>query len=266
MIVNVVQRWNHRQDRYRPAGETIDVFKYEVSSIPDDTTAKKFVVTHHYSGSFPAARVRVGLYCQNELVGVAVFSQPANDLALRPLPGSAKENVELGRFVLLDSVPANGETFFLARAFEILRREGFAGVVSFSDPMPRTSGEGRAVFGGHVGTIYQAFNGVYLGRSRPGSLRLLPDGRVMHNRSLAKIRKMDRGWRYAVEQLVDAGAPPILPDEEPRLWVTRVTSSFARTVKHPGNHKYVWGLNRASRKSLPSTLPYPKLGRTACAA
>ena len=30
--------------------------------------------------------------------------------------------VELGRFVLLDSVAGNGETWFLARSFDILRK------------------------------------------------------------------------------------------------------------------------------------------------
>ncbi len=35
---------------------------------------------------------------------------------------------ELGRFVLLDSVPANGESFFLGQCFTLLRREGLAGV------------------------------------------------------------------------------------------------------------------------------------------
>ena len=39
--------------------------------------------------------------------------------------------VELGRFVLLDSVAGNGETWFLARSFEILRKHAIVGVVSF---------------------------------------------------------------------------------------------------------------------------------------
>lgn len=256
MITPVAQRWRDRASSYRPAGELIATRYYEVAAIADDTTAKRFVVTHHYEGSYPAARVRVGLYRRDELVGVAVFSQPANDLSLRPLPGGSAENVQLGRFVLLDDVPANGETWFLARAFELLRADGFAGVVSFSDPMPRTSADGRVTFRGHVGTIYQAFNGVYLGRARGDVLKLLPDGRVLHNRALAKVRAKDRGWRYVVDQLVAYGAPE--PRGELRSWLADVVGTVTRRVKHPGNHKYVWAIDRRLRKHLPPSKPYPK--------
>lgn len=155
MITPVVQRWRERRDLYRPAGETIVTAHYEVAAIPDDTTAKAFVEQHHYSGSYVAARRRFGLYWGGLLVGVAVFSVPMQAAVLDRLPCPRAASVELGRLVLLDRVPANGETFFLARAFDQLRREGFEGVVSFSDPMPRTRADGTTSFTGHVGTVYQ---------------------------------------------------------------------------------------------------------------
>lgn len=263
MITTVAQRWRDRAASYRPVGEPIAPRLYEVALISDDTTAKRFVLAHHYEGSYPAARVRVGLYRGEELAGVAVFSQPANDLSLRPLPGSSAENVQLGRFVLLDDVPSNGETWFLARAFELLRRDGFEGVTSFSDPMPRSSADGRLTFKGHVGTIYQAFNGVYLGQVRADTLRLLPDGRVLHNRALAKVRKGDRGWRYVVDALVAYGATP--PRGDLRVWLEAVVPALTRRVRHPGNHKYVWPLDRRTRKSLPPSKPYPKFDSTRAA-
>lgn len=256
MITTVTQRWRERAGSYRPVGEVIRTAEYDVSPITDDATAKAFVVAHHYSGTFPAARVRMGLYRHGALVGVAIFSQPANDLALRPLPNGAKHNVELGRFVLLDHVPGNAETWFLARAFEHLRREGFKGVVSFSDPMPRTDSSGHIVFRGHIGGIYQAFNGVYLGAARADTLRLLPDGRVLHNRSIAKVRKREKGWRYVVESLLTYGITA--PGGDLSVWLTDVVSPITRRVKHPGNLKYVWALDRRTRKSLPASKAYPK--------
>lgn len=60
MIVSAVQRWRSRRDTYRPAGERIDPVSYDVAAIPDDATARAFVCSHHYSGSYPAARVRAG--------------------------------------------------------------------------------------------------------------------------------------------------------------------------------------------------------------
>ena len=99
-------------------------------------------------------------------MGIAVFSTPARaEVTTNWMRGEPTEHVELGRFVLLDHVRANAESWMIARCFDWLRREGITGVVSFSDPAPRVV-EGRRVFGGHIGTIYQASNAVYAGRSR----------------------------------------------------------------------------------------------------
>ena len=100
MLTPVVQRWRDRRGTYRPAGEPIDTSRYEVAAIPTDTEAKQFVCTHHYSGTFPAARFRFGLYRSSELVGVCVFSQPVNNLSLGCFPATAP-STELGRRPLL---------------------------------------------------------------------------------------------------------------------------------------------------------------------
>ena len=259
VIVGQVQRWRDRRGSYRPAGEPIDTRAFEVAAIPGDTEAKRFVLEHHYSGSFPAARVRFGLYRGPALVGVAVFSVPANPRALDPAPGDADSRVELGRFVLLDDVPANGESWFLARCFELLRRDGFTGVVSFSDPEPRVAAGGEVVFAGHLGTIYQATNGVYLGRSKAERRRLLPDGTVIHGRALAKIRKRDRGWRYAAGQLEQHGAEVLTEADDPEAWLGLWLPRLTRLASHGGNLKYAWDLQRSGRRRrLPASLPYPK--------
>jgi hypothetical protein len=143
------------------------------------------------------------------LQGVAVFSHPCNDRVLTSIfPGQPTDSVELGRFVLLDEVPGNGETWFLGRCFAVLRREGLAGIVAFSDPCRRHSRLGVPVFRGYVGTVYQVHNGVYLGRGTPRTLTLLPDGSVLSDRAQQKVRSADRGVAYAVHQLVDCGAAP----------------------------------------------------------
>ena len=295
MISSVCQRWGLGRDAYRPAGEVVDTRSLEVAPITSDSEARAFVERHHYSKSYPAARYRFGLYAkrlaapyawsigtrhERHLVGVAVFSHPSNTLALRPLPLEAQRpdreetplthdatwcpSVELGRFVLLDrevapEVGANAETWFLARIFELLKREGLAGVVSFSDPYRRTTADGRDVFAGHVGTIYQAHNAVYLGQARTDTARFLPDGKTLHNRSVAKLRGCERGWRYVVEQLVAYGANAPSSSEDMAAWTERWVARLTRTVRKPGNHKYVWAFERALKRSLPQSLPYPKL-------
>lgn len=270
MITDVVQRWFRGRDSYRSAREFVDTSKLEVSVITSDRVARDFVVEQHYSRSFPAARFRYGLHEKGgALVGVAVFSVPSNTLALAPLPGPSAEDVvdgkkkfdprvELGRFVLLNRIGANAESWFLARCFAELRSSGIIGVVSFSDPFPRTTAAGSVIFAGHVGCAYQASNAVYLGQARPDTVRLLPDGRTLHNRSLAKLRAQDRGWRYVLDELVGYGAEPPANGETVSDWLGTWMPQLVRQSRKPGNHKYVWALDRSLRRMLPASLPYPK--------
>ena len=246
------QRWREGTHSFRT--DRIDTTHYDVAEILDDKTARGFVVSHHYSKSYPAARRRFGLYDRGALVGVAVYSQPCSQGVLSRYFDPAR-SVELGRFVLLDEVPGNGESWFLARTFELLRAQGFVGVVSFSDPVPRTAADGRPVFPGHWGCIYQSCNAVASGRSTPRRLRLLPDGRVLSDRAISKIRARERGWEYAVQILVDHGAEPLRGDAAAWLkkWLT-----LTRPLAHPGNHRYLFGLDRRTKKTLPPSESYPK--------
>jgi hypothetical protein len=263
VITNVAIRWRERVGSYRPAAEVCDFSQYEVAPIDSDNVARAFVEHHHYSGSYPAARFRYGLFHRSgELRGVAVFSHPPhNNVLTNVFPVAAVEAVELGRFVLLDNVKANGETQFLARAFDDLSRKGIVGVVSHSDPMERANADGTLVFKGHVGGIYQAHNAVYLGRLKPRPLVLLPDGKVFSDRAASKIRNRERGWRYAIEQLVAAGARSPAASEDLREWLARTLNERTRRARHPGNHKYAWGLVRGMKKHLgpPNPEAYPKL-------
>lgn len=255
MITAAVQRWRTRCDSYRPAGEVFVPHSFDVAPITSDRIARAFIECHHYSSTYPAARFRFGLFERDRLTGVAVFSVPMTAAVFDPLPRDA--SVELGRFVLLDEVKANGESWFLARCFELLRREAIAGIVSFSDPEPRTDATGRIIFRGHIGTIYQATNAVYVGRGRARVHWLFPDGTVLNPRTLQKIRAKERGWRYAVNQIIEHGANP--PDRDDlRHWLAAELPRVTRPLRHGGNHKYLFALNRAARRVLPVGNPYPK--------
>ncbi len=259
MSIDRSQRWRDKHNMFVKPNRCFDPRGFDVVPISQDKLAKAFVTRHHYSGSYPAARFRFGLYQHDALVGVAVFSHPCRDDVLTNVfPGTSTDSVELGRFVLLDEVGFNGETWFLARAFDLLRVEGLRGVVSFSDPMPRDRANGEIVFGGHVGTIYQAFNGVYLGQAPPRTIRLLPDGRTFSARAAQKIRALDQGWEYSIEQLVQEGAPRLVAGEDSREWLRRWLPTITRTRKHPGNFKYAWALDRRTRRGLPTSRPYPR--------
>lgn len=250
----MTQRWRDGRASYRPRGEPIDPSHYEVAEI-DEAVAKAFVISTHYSRKYPAACARVGLFERNELVGVAVFSQPPTQAVLDILPNGRVEGTELGRLVLLDRVPANGESWFLARAFTILRtRNGrrFTSVLSCADPLQRRAGDGQIVMPGHVGTIYQALNGIYTGRTRARRLWLLPSGQVYSERAISKIRGQERGWRSAADELCEAGAGAVGSD--PAAWLAEWLPRLCTSVRHPGNHRYVWAIDKRLTKALPRHL------------
>ena len=263
MITDRVQRSRQGRQSWRPAGEPFDPSRHEVAEIAGDgadNVCRAFVTTHHYSASYPAARRRFGLFRDgDQLAGVAVYSMPwARSLTRAGCPWSNRDTLELSRFVLLDEVEGNGETWFLARCHELLWREGFAAVLSYSDPQPRTAAGGQLVFPGHVGTIYQAHNARYLGRASSRTLHLFGDGAVFSERDMSKLRRGERGHEYVQRLLVGRGATPLQDGECPREWLTRWRAELCRTIRHPGNHTYLWALHKRLKKFLPEGQAYPK--------
>lgn len=290
------ERWRDRRsswalptDRhlFRPEG-------WEVVALEGpgaDNTARRFVQCHHYSGTYPAARYRFGLFSPRaELCGVAVFSQPSNNRTLtKHLPGlrSHLEGVDLGRFVLLDEVGHGAESWMLARCFELLANWqappqrwdkvtsepwlGVRGVVSFSDPVPRQNASGDVTLCGHWGTIYQATNGLYVGRGKKRTLSLLADGSVVSPRSYQKVRAGERSSESTVRKLVGVGADAPVEGEDMAAWIERAVGQVElMRFRHGGNHKYVWPLPgatgdrtskrlaRAVRRSLERVPSFPR--------
>jgi hypothetical protein len=117
------------------------------------------------------------------------------------------------------------------------------------------------VFGGHVGTIYQATNGHYVGKTNASTRHLLPDGTCFSNRARSKIASGERGRRYAARQLVRWGADPIEPGEDVREWLSFWLPRITRAVRHRGNHRYLWCLDRRRRREILAApaFAYPKV-------
>lgn len=253
------KRWRDGQEVWMPPTERFDPRGFAVDGIADDGPAKAFVTTHHYAHSYPSARFRVGLWGPGPaLVGVAVFSHPASDAVLTKWTGvaRARDAVELGRFVCLDAVRFNGETWFLARAFRLLRAHlGVTRVLSFADPLERRTAGGVLCKPAHRGTIYMAHNGLLAGRSGARTLLLTRDGAVLSARAIEKVRAEDRGWEYAMRQLLAAGVPARRPGETLAGWARRavgdgVREGALRRVRHPGNFAYTFGLTGRDRAAL----------------
>ncbi len=264
MIVDFVQRWTERKESRRPTGETIRASEYDVEPIEAAATARVFVERHHYSASASSTAHRFGLYHRGELVGVSLFGPPASMAAHSAVFPSLRPDqaMTLGRLVLLDTVLANGESWFVARCFELLRERGVIAIESCADPEPRTDAQGARVFRGHLGIIYQALNGRYLGRTRPATLRLFPDGTVLNNRAAGKLVRGERGRHRAVAELVRWGADPLRDADDPLAWLRLWRSRLTRPMRHRGCHRYIWALDRRRRREVMTGdgKPYPKFG------
>ena len=238
------QRWDRGRAHWAlPGRDHFAPERWTVAAV-DGAVARAFVETHHYSGSYPASRLRYGLLDAGtgELAGVAVLSVPVQSkVVTNSFPGLVpyEQSLELGRFVLRDEVGFNGETWFLARAFRLAAAAGIRGVVSFSDPMARTTSTGQVVFPGHIGRIYQASNATYCGRGTARKLAILRDGTVVSDRALQKVRAGETGTAYVERLLVSHGARPRPAGQPGAEWIREaLDDAGARRALHPGNHRY----------------------------
>lgn len=263
------QRWRDRRTTLVPSKPVFDPRHFSVDVISCSRQAKPFVEQHHYSGSFPATRISCGLFRnsageRSELVGVCSFAVPMNNAAIPRHTGLADPaaGVDLGRLVLLDDVEGNAESWFVSRAFRLLRQEKpqVISVIAYSDPLRRLDAEGRVILPGHVGMVYQALSASFRGRSSPRTNLVMPNGRILSPRALSKLRSGDRGAAYAERQMVEAGLDPRGFGEEPDVWIDRLTATGQLLrARHPGNLVYSFHLTRAARlaaRGLPS-LTYP---------
>lgn len=258
MITDRSQRWRERRARYVPNSEVVDPRRYAVDGI-EPAAARRFIADHHYLPSYPASIYAAGLFQmgkggRSQLAGVAVFAVPTIDKVVTRHSGlsSARQGCVLGRFVLLDEVPGNGESFMLARALRLLRAERpeIEAVVSYSDPLA-----------GHIGACYAALSGSYRGQTSPRTGYVV-GGRAISGRTLSKIRLGERGAGGAVDQLVAAGAPAPSANEALPTWLDRLNRErVLLRSRRPGLHTYCFELTRRARtlgRALPRR-PYPKI-------
>lgn len=247
------QRWRERRALWATDFRLINPKAY-CADIVDHGLARTFIAEHHYLPTYPAAQVAVGLFGRcARLEGVAVFAVPATGAVITRHTGftDPAKGCVLARLILLDSVPQNGESFFCARAFRLLRRErpAIEAVVSYSDPEA-----------GHVGTVYAALSGAHRGTTRPRTV-LRAGARTISDRTLSKIRLGERGMDGAIDQIVRLGLPGQGFRENPAAWLQRLqVQGFLTSHRQAGLFTYCFELTRDARRrglTLPR-LPYPK--------
>ncbi|WP_432983096.1 hypothetical protein [Dactylosporangium sp. CA-233914] len=266
------QRWASGRHRWVPRRDGgLDTRRYTIDELAE-AEARQYTVAHHYTASWPAARLRYGLRTRADgrLCGVLVLGVPMHPAVLtRPFPGLEpyRQSLELQRLVLAPAVPANGESHFTMTALRMAAADhGLRGVVAFADPIPRVRRDASGpvlVTPGHAGCVYQACSAIYTGLATPRSLTLLPDATALTARAMAKVCTGERGARGVIARLVALGAPPPDGSQPPRAWLHAALAAIGATsVRHPGNHRYLIRLgSRRQRRRTIVGLPawrYPK--------
>lgn len=203
--------------------------KYSVQQISGGQ-GKDFIRKHHYSRSCHNGPMCWGLFEQGSLIGVLAFATPNSENVRRSVfgPGRESEVTELHRLVVLDGTPTNTESWFIARAIEGLRvyRPQYRAVLSFADGTE-----------GHVGTIYQASNALYLGTTGRARFFRDPEGRLRHPRQ--------NGHNVTLDEAEERGWVPEMREAKHR---------YLFLIGSPAQRR------QARREVLLPVLPYPKAG------
>lgn len=181
----------------------------------------------HYSRAMPAGKlVKVGLWEDGTYRGVVLFGRGAAPNLVNAYGLDQTQGCELVR-VALDDAHTTPTTQVVAGALRVLKdtNPGLRLVVSFAD-------EGQ----GHLGTIYQAGNWLYLGAVEHQHYRVR--GEMVHPKTLHA--------RYG------AGGQSI-------PWLREHVDPNAERVPMPAKHRYVMPLDRAMRRQLlPLVQPAPR--------
>lgn len=254
------QRWRTRRPSWRHTSEGgFNPRRYGVVEL-DYRPAQAFVTAHHYSGAFSSAVRRYGLIDRwaDQLVGVCVLGNSMGEhvlLSAFPALRPSTQCLEVSRLVLLDAVPANAESWFVAAALDHAAGRGLLGGVMYSDPNERTTPAGL-IMPGHLGIVYQALNCWYVGPSRARYEDHLPDGTVLPERTASKIRGLERGCYGAVRRLIRLGADDpgdltaMTADERGAWTTTALAQAGATRMKRAGKHRYLIAVGtRAQRRS-----------------
>ena len=224
-----------------------DTSKLSIRQI-DKKSAKKMVVTHHYSHLWTKCSVALGLFHktgnqhaffdedEEKFIGVCVLGDPVGRASGESISNliDRTEVFELTRLFIYDGYGNNIESWFISQSMNWLRKNKphIKALVSYADPKE-----------GHPGTIYQATNWLYQGiiGKHTWSFKFNENDRWKHGRTIFPY--------YGTNDI-----EKIQRQVKEPFWVR----------KEPRKHRYIYLLTgkKEKKKVMKSLkyeiLPYPK--------
>lgn len=182
--------------------------------------ARQLCQGKHYLHSYPAAELSFGVFVERRLPGVCVLAAGPFNLCCYFEGAKGKDVLCLSRLWLDDSLGRNSESRTLAMLVRQLRKHQtlVKALVAYSNASV-----------GHTGTVYRAAGFLFLGHSAATPYLRLPDGRVLHSRTLSHIygsHSLDHFARHRVN-LERVPQPPKL------TYVALVDPSWKGRLKAP---------------------------------
>ena len=195
---------------WRPQREVRSLVERATGLTCDEVGARAILTQHHYLHSYPGGWSLP--LVDSEHGGVAVFVIPRQHVC-NLLFGRNVRLLELSRLWSPDGLEPNYLSAFLARCIRGIRETRAAdALVSYADPEV-----------GHTGTIYQATNWAYMGRTKP-SVAWERDGQIYPARFFKSGKRMPpddviitRGYRRRAVQGKRRYAMPLAEDVRLRL-------------------------------------------------
>lgn len=140
------------------------------------TEAYNFVKEYHYLKDAKFfAMYSYGLFCENELVGCATYSNPQGAVALKGwfgLDNTDQTVVELSRLCMLPILNGtNATSYLLGNSMKMLKSHGIKAITTLADSFR------------HIGSIYQVCNFKYYGLtdSKTDFFTNNKDGKLLNN-------------------------------------------------------------------------------------
>ena len=195
--------------------------------------AKKIIMKYEWLMSMPhrfGYRISHGIFLNGILGGALVYAQPqVRSVGLFGEDYGTKSIIQLSRGACAFWTPKGTATKLISKSIKILKSEGITAVVAYCTPEA-----------GEIGTIYQASNFIYYGKTNP-SCEYRIDGRWIGERSYAHKLK----WLKSLD------------GQKRNLYEKSFINIKKREVKP--RYKYIKILKKSAFKRFKyDVLPYPK--------
>jgi hypothetical protein len=239
---------------------------YSVRIIPKKL-AKEYIIKNHYSNTFPVSCINLGAFYNDELIGVITFglsAQPKMAQSIISFLGQ-HDYYELQRLHVMDCTDKNFESWFIAKAICWLKenKPNIKMLVSFSDP-----------FYGHQGTVYQATNWLYMGKTSPVYVYVKETGEIVHNRTIQKgkvdvsnLRKEKRPPKNKYVLFLTKGIDvyksvnddKIIRKENLQYWINKENTDGIEYIERTNNFYKKYKINLLNEiKAHHKIMDYPK--------